>query len=797
MSALRPWLVAALWFLFLTPALARPAGAPPTEVVTPPVPQGSTDVPYPSGAEGDAAVVLEILVDRDGKVAEVTVVEGAEPFAEHARSAARAWTFEPARRGEVAVAAKIRARIEFRRELDAAAPEPEPSATRPPSAARAAGPHVDEAPQEVVVRGRRREIGQTTLSAAEVRQLPGAFGDAFRAVEIMPGVTPALSGLPYFFVRGAPPNDNGYFLDGIRVPLLFHVGLGPSVIHPGLLERVDFHSGAAPASYGGFAGGIIAGHTRPSAAEARGEANVRLVDAGALLESPFADGRGSALLAGRYGYPGPIVGALSNTTLDYWDYQARLSWRTTEQGTTSLLAFGSHDYLGHRDDSGVTVEDLVSDFHRLDLRHDEPWSEGRLRVGATVGYDSQGSDPLYLRDRSAALRVEVEQQLVPALRLRAGVEGGIDAYALKHEAPPDPDDPPVPTGVEPPPTNLTGGLHTDFVWRPTERVELVPGARVMLFDSSRARVAGDSTRARTTVPAIEPRFSARITLTRGAAWLSGFGLAHQYPVLRAGALPIMVAAGAGFPLGSSELQRTLHLTQGLELRLPAQVTLTATGFLARSWGLTDLTASCIQIEPPSAPLNPGPPPPVPYHCPSDAPVRGHAHGFELLVRRSVSERLSGWLSYTLSRSIREARFITLDGGEAVATVPSDFDRTHVLNAVLGYDLGRRWHAGTRLVFYSGVPYSELAGNVPVPPYNSRRDPPFVRLDVRLEKRWQLGRQSSIAFVLEGQNVTLSKDANTLGMDCRGDITTDAYTTVCERGEIGPITIPSVGVEAFF
>jgi hypothetical protein len=59
-------------------------------------------------------------------------------------------------------------------------------------------------------------------------------------------VTPVLSGLGYFFIRGAPPNNNGYFLDEIRVPELFHIGLGPGVIHPGLLERVELYPGAAP-----------------------------------------------------------------------------------------------------------------------------------------------------------------------------------------------------------------------------------------------------------------------------------------------------------------------------------------------------------------------------------------------------------------------------------------------------------------------------------------------------------------------------------------------------------------------
>jgi hypothetical protein len=147
--------------------------------------------------------------------------------------------------------------------------------------------------------------------------------------------------------------------------------------------------------------------------------------------------------------------------------------------------------------------------------------------------------------------------------------------------------------------------------------------------------------------------------------------------------------------------------------------------------------------------------------------------------------------------VRESHFVTLDGGDAVATVPQDFDRTHVLNLVLSYQLGRGWQSGGRLVFYSGAPYSELAGNVPVPPYNNRRDPPFYRVHTRVEKRWHFGTQRSLALVFEVQNLTLREEPNTLGLDCRGEITSENYTTECDRGTVGPLVLPSIGVEAVF
>ena len=80
--------------------------------------------------------------------------------------------------------------------------------------------------------------------------MPGSFGDPLRSIEAQPGVVPVVSGLPTFFIRGAPPANVGFFFDGIELPILYHAFFGPSVIHPSSIERVDFYAGAAPASLG-------------------------------------------------------------------------------------------------------------------------------------------------------------------------------------------------------------------------------------------------------------------------------------------------------------------------------------------------------------------------------------------------------------------------------------------------------------------------------------------------------------------------------------------------------------------
>jgi hypothetical protein len=360
------------------------------------------------------------------------------------------------------------------------------------------------------------------------------------------------------------------------------------------------------------------------------------------------------------------------------------------------------------------------------------------------------------------------------------------------------DDPDVPSSVDPPPTNLTAGAWADVVWG-LGPVELVPGARFDVYSSKRAVAPGAERKTTATLPAVDPRLAVRVSIAPAVDSITSAGLSHQFPSLRVGDVPGAVATGEGFPPGAARLQSAAQVSQGFELSLPADFVANVTGFYSAFWGMTDLTANCYEIMPPtSGPImTDGPPPRGPYFCPGNDPVRGRAYGLELMLRRPLSQRFSVWLSYALSRSTRQAHFPTLEGGETVATVPSEFDRTHVVNAALTVDLGAGWRSGTRFLFYSGAPYSPLEGSIPVPPYFGLRAPPFFRLDVRLEKRWELGEDAFIALVIEGLNVTLSTESSTLGQDCNSMFGPEGGTTECKLSEIGPITIPSLGVEAGF
>ena len=116
----------------------------------------------------------------------------------------------------------------------------------------------------------RAETGVVTLQAEEIHTIPGTFGDPFRAAMLLPGVGSVVSGLGYPIIRGEAPGQTGTFIDDVKVPLLYHLGFGPAVVHPLYLESLDFHPGNFPAEFGRFTGGLIRAKTdRPRPTSAR------------------------------------------------------------------------------------------------------------------------------------------------------------------------------------------------------------------------------------------------------------------------------------------------------------------------------------------------------------------------------------------------------------------------------------------------------------------------------------------------------------------------------------------------
>lgn len=727
----------------------RAVRAAPPDVV-PPRRLDAALVPYPPNAKGDATVTVVVVVDAAGKVADVVLREGSSPFAEAAVAAVSQWRFQPATKHGVPISARISAEVTFHAPANPVVPKVSnvPAAPKEEQAA-----HVTE----VTVRGEREEPSSIHIPRTEARFVPGAFGDPFRIVEVLPGMAPWLSGLPYYYVRGAPPENVGYVIDGIPVPILFHVGAGPSTIAPDLVNSVDLFPGAYPAMYGRYAGAVIAGTTTPPDEQrAHADAGARVFDAHALVETPWDNHQGTVLAAGRYSYTDLVTSLFApNYKVGYWDYQFRVSHRVNETDTLALFAFGAHDELEYLHQPTFDV-----DYERVDLRYDHPVSGGRLRVAGTFNYDSsltalqtqQGGvgETAALRNTGGRVRAELEQRVTASASVRAGADFWVRRFTIDQA--PDALNPELIDSYGPH-TDLEGGAYGDVLWRPLRSLEMVPGFR---FD-------GYQTRGQV-VWAPQPRLQARLQITPWLAWFSALGTAHQEATEE-----VFVPEKLPSNLSGNSAQ----FSEALEARLIPSVQLRVTGFHSR------LIAN-------------------------DDDGQEQANGLEVFLHRSFTERLGAFVSYTLSRTTTTTRQPNeQDQTIGWETQRASWDRTHLFSAAMSYDLGKNWRIGARFFFESGRPWSQEcltpncsaltrasypAGGVPTVYQVTGQLPPFFRLDGRLEKRWLFPGGQWVEASLECFNMLDAAEPTGVNYDPQYGLSVVKQSA---------IILPSVGVEVAF
>lgn len=593
---------------------------------------------------------------------------------------------------------------------------------------------------EVVVLGERKAPSSDSLSRAEARAVPGAFGDPVRAIDALPGVAPVISGLPYVFVRGAPPGNVGTFVDGVRVPMLWHAFVGPSVLNPATIEEVTLHRGGYPARFGRYAGAIVHVTTRVPFPEHTGEASLRVVDAGAMQTVPLADhGRSAALVSGRYAYLGKVVSSLSSDAqIGYWDYQLTGQYELGTNDRLGLLVLGASDELH------TSAYDNALRFHRVDPRYEHDFSaDTRLFTAFTWGSDRTSSENGSVTDESLAPRAELVHRATEGLTLRVGADASFDDYGLelgdelRYRAIQ------ALRGLGASRSERTLGGYVELDWEAAPHVFVWPGVRVDTFGSGGVSET-----------ALDPRLAARLEASDRLAFEHSLGLAHQSASFVPG-IP-----GAAVTNIHEGLQRSVQASSAVELRLWADTLVSLTAFDAIYGNLAD-------------PLG------TEHHLSLDADqlltrVRGHAYGLELFAKRPLAAGFGFLASYTLSRSTRSYGRI-----ETLAAV----DRTHVLSATLVYEPSRSWLLSARNTLQSGLPTrrSTPAG----PRYDgSERTPVFYRLDLRGERRFRLGKDLRLGVVAELLNATFAHETTERSCNASG----------CTTVGVGPIVIPNVGAE---
>lgn len=657
----------------------------------------------------------------------------------------------------------------------------------------------------------RTESVSTQVSADEARTVAGTGGEVLLVVQNLPGIARQAAGSGALVVWGASPEDTGVYVDGVRVPRLYHDGGLRSVIASDFVRSVELVPGGYGATYGRGLGGLVVVGTRDADPDAgvHGSVAFDLYDASASLrfrtrrnEAGPASGDTYGAFGARVGYVGNLLGATVSSDIEaffplphYLDAQARVGLVTRPNETLDATVLVSSDRISRNnqspDPTRSTRETRELFFQRTYLRYRRDLGDGSA-VSAVlfVGTETRGlttafgpiETSLDVDSVSFGLRASYRARVFPWLTL----EGGLDAEGVRSRvaregsvsSPPREGD--IRVFGQPPPDQIASDRFstTSYGVAPyaeadlalvDDRLHIVPGIRLDPYARSVSR--GNQNTA--TTPriglfeedlAVEPRLAVRFAATDALAFNAAFGSYRQSPQA--------VDLSATFGNPSLPTSRAYHVVAGVAVRPAEHARIELTSFMTQS---SDL-AMRSRLDSPAA---------TEVLLPSG---RGRAYGAQVLLRldQTESSPLYGWVSYSLTKSERR-------DAQAERWRPFDYDQRHVLTALAGAHLPFDIDVGARVRVATGYPrttvldaYYDSQRDLYQPifgAHNALRIPLFFQLDIRVAKTFDIG-ESELELSLDLQNVTNRRNAEEIIYDER-------YT---RRGYItGLPIVPVLGV----
>ena len=594
------------------------------------------------------------------------------------------------------------------------------------------------------------------VDAEEVSLVPGAFNDPVRVVASLPGAARPSFGSSQLIIRGGNEDDTAVFVDGVKVPVVYHVGGYRSILHPSLISEVGYLPGGFPSRYGRATSGVVDIKTRTDFEESwELHAQADILDASVAARGKIGEHIGVAASFRRSYIDGILLAAGFDFLSPFWsDYQLQLQSLDTGPHTLRFFVFGLEDRIGVEGEGFGLTTKYTS--HRAVLSYVyEPSERWRTLIQPTVGWDDEGLDlgtAISIEEKGVrvGLRAETAFKATPRWRFSGGMDLEASNLEMKANLPEIPglgDDAPFNTGSA-----------QRWMWSPDPYLEtqarpLQGSDRLILTAGLRyetlVREGLDP------VGRLSPRGTFRWQLRPGTIIKGGSGLYHQAPD---------ASVLAFSPDNWLDLEEAWSSEFGLEQEILGQASLNVIGFY-RSMDTLYSQATGGGFGPGGGGF-------------TDEGI-GRAYGLEVLLKKQNTGPLFGWISYTYARSERQ------DHPSTDATwVPFDYDQPHNLVVVGGYRFRQDWDLSGRFQYTSGNPYTPYDGAVydltggsysPVQSdiVNGARMPAYYALDVRVGKTFHWERADlETSFTI----MNLIKGENPEGVQNSYDYTEEAYVS---------------------
>jgi hypothetical protein len=217
------------------------------------------------------------------------------------------------------------------------------------------------------------QISIKSIPLKEVKQLPFLLGevDLLKAAQLLPGIQSGNEGTSGLIVRGGSNDQNLYLIDGTPVYNITHLLGFVSVINEDAVTSMDVITGGFPARYHGRLSSVVDIKTKEgNLNKYEGGFAIGLVAAKFNVNGPIKKGKGSFFISGRRSYidwlARPIIKDIADgaiVKLYFYDLNAKANYTLSKKSRIYFSTYFGKDVYGNQltENSGQNTIEINED----------------------------------------------------------------------------------------------------------------------------------------------------------------------------------------------------------------------------------------------------------------------------------------------------------------------------------------------------------------------------------------------------------------------------------------------------
>ncbi|WP_338410574.1 TonB-dependent receptor [uncultured Flavobacterium sp.] len=603
------------------------------------------------------------------------------------------------------------------------------------------------------------EMSVNKLSINTIKKMPAILGevDILKSILTLPGVTNAGEGQSGFNVRGGAVDQNLILLDEATIYNSSHLFGFFSVFNADAIKDLKLYKGGIPARFGGRVASVLDIYQKEgNSNQFHFNGGIGLISSRILAEGPIVKEKGSFLIGGRSSYAHLFLKLTNNNNSAYfYDLNTKLSYKVNLNNNIFLSGYFGRDVFSLNQSFVNTYGNSVLNFRWNHLFSNKLFSNASLiysdyYYGLTLdfigfnwdsgikNYNFKYDFKHYLNDKTKLTYGinTVYYDFNPGKIEPTNAESGINAYQLdkKH-------------AFEP-------AIYIDAEQSISDKLSISYGLRYSMF----YRLGSQNVNVYENNQAVN--YNSDLKIYEKATPIGTQKYGSNEVIAKFGnleprlALSYSIDDKQSLKLSYNRMSQYLHLISNTQSPTPLDVWAPSDNFLKpqildqfamgyfRNFNngtytfeiesfYKDIQNRLDYID--GADL-------IANNAIEQVVLGGkaRAYGLEVLMRKNEG-KLSGWISYTLSRSEQQTAGRTADeiGINNGNWYKTGWDKTHNLSVTGMYELNSKWSFGSIFTLQTGQPITYPNGQyeylgLTIPSYSERNSanlPIYHRLDL--------------------------------------------------------------------